>query len=189
MKYLGSKQIETERLILRATRENDLKVLWQILCIPEVNKYYLTSKLHPVWEEELPWQMQKLSHANDLDNFCWSIVLKDTNECIGQITAQSKKGYPDEIRDMGWFINPLHQRQGYAYEGAKEVIKYMFKEVGISKILTGAAIANPASWKLMEKLGFRRIDGKNYFAKYTFLPEEVELYSYELTKEDFKSNK
>ena len=40
MKMLGSKTLETKRLILHKTEEKDLKELWSILCIDEVNKYY-----------------------------------------------------------------------------------------------------------------------------------------------------
>ena len=186
MKYLGSKKLITSRLILRNTEDSDLKTLWEILCIPEVNKYYLTSKLSFNWEEELPWQMKKLAKAKNPDVFCWSIILKETNECIGQITVQEKEGYPSDIRDIGWFINPKYQRKGYASEAAQKVIDYMFQEVGIKKILTGAAIANPASWRLMEKLGFKRLTHQNKFVKYTFVPEEVEIYTYELTGGDKK---
>ena len=44
MNFIGSKVIETERLLLRPTQETDLKTLWEILCILDVNKYYLTKK-------------------------------------------------------------------------------------------------------------------------------------------------
>ena len=63
MRLLGSKKLVTSRLILRSTEESDLKTLWEILCIPEVNKYYLNCKLNFHWEEELPWQMKKLAKA------------------------------------------------------------------------------------------------------------------------------
>ena len=43
MKYLGSKEIETERLFLRSSKMPEQKRLWEILMIPEVNKWYLTS--------------------------------------------------------------------------------------------------------------------------------------------------
>ena len=61
----------------------------------------------------------------------------------------------------------------------------MFEEVGIHEIKTGAAIKNIASWKLMEKLGFQRRNS-NYQMKYTFLEEPEELYSYGMTKEEYK---
>ena len=33
MKFLGSKTLETKRLLLHKTEEKDLKILWQILLI------------------------------------------------------------------------------------------------------------------------------------------------------------
>ena len=42
MKYLGSKQLETDRLILKAQSMIEQKRLWEILMIPEVNRYFLT---------------------------------------------------------------------------------------------------------------------------------------------------
>ena len=52
MKYIGSKVLETDSLVLRPTREKDLKVLWKILLDENVSRYYLTSKINSDWEEE-----------------------------------------------------------------------------------------------------------------------------------------
>lgn len=183
MNFIGSKKIETERLILKSTEESDLKVLWQILCIPEVNRYYLTCKLHRNWEDEKKWQYMKLDHANDTDVFQWSIILKDTNECIGQISVQEKDD-DKSIRDIGWFINPKFQRKGYAFETADAILKYMFEEVKINAIETSSAVCNPASWKLMEKLGFTRRTEKTHINHYTF-GGDIEGYSYGITKEEY----
>lgn len=190
MNFIGSKVIETERLSLRPTVESDLKKLWEILCISEVNRYYLTSKMSLDWEEEKKWQYKKLATANDLDKFQWSIILKENNECIGQISVHEASMEDctitdSSIRGIGWFIHPNYQRQGLATECAKSILKYMFEDVNISEIRTGAAIKNPASWKLMEKLGFQRTN-KTYQIQYTFLKEPEELYSYVMNKEEYK---
>lgn len=190
MKFIGSRVLETERLLLRPTVKSDLKTLWEILCIPNVNRYYLTSKMSLDWEKEKIWQYKKLERANNSDVFQWSIVLKENNECIGQISVHEASLEDSTIRDIsirgiGWFITPKYQRKGLATECASEVLKYMFEEVGIHEIKTGAAIKNPASWKLMEKLGFKRRNN-NYQVKYTFLEELEELYSYGMTKEEYK---
>ncbi len=86
MRYIGSKVLETDRLILRPTCEDDLKVLWTILLDEKVSRYYLVSSINEDWEIEKKWQYSKLSHALDKNVFRWSIVLKDTNKCIGQIS-------------------------------------------------------------------------------------------------------
>lgn len=52
MKYIGSKVLESKRLILRPTEEEDLKVLWNILKNKEISKYYLVDKINNNWEDE-----------------------------------------------------------------------------------------------------------------------------------------
>ncbi len=89
---------------------------------------------------------------------------------------------PDKM--SGNLIDPFYQGKGYATEAARAMIDYMFTKADISEIRTGAAIVNPASWLIMEKLGFSR-DEKTKIVQYTFLEEPVEDYSYTLTKEDY----
>lgn len=178
MNFIGTKKLETSRLILRPTEESDLKTLWELLLIPEVNKYYLCCKISTNWEDEIKWQHKKLARANDNDVFQWSIILKETGECIGQISVQEGETDDKSIRDIGWFINPSYQRLGLSTEAAECILDYMFNEVKINKIITSAAIINPASWKLMEKLGFVRTD-KTKYNKYTFVEGEVKSYIYE----------
>ena len=184
MNFLGSKTLETERLILHKTEENDLKKLWRILCDRDISRLYLSCKINDNWEEEKKWQYKKLEKAANPDVFCWTILLKDTNEVIGQITVQ-EKGIDKSIRDVGWFISKSNQRKGYAYEAAHTILDYMFNEVEINKIETSAAIINPASWRLMEKLGFKRLE-TTHKNKYFFVEEELDSYEYELTKEEFE---
>lgn len=185
MKLLWSKTLETERLLLHKTEEKDLKKLWEILCIEDVSKYYLTTKINYNWEDEKKWQYKKLEEAANPDIFRWTIELKDSNGVIGQIDITEKSGFNDkEIRDIGWFIDPKFQKKWYGYEAAIEVLKYMFLEVGIQSIRTEAAIDNPNSWKLMEKLWFKRSDD-TMLVKYTMMKDDVEAYKYGLAKEDF----
>lgn len=186
MKMLGSKTIETERLILRSTEEQDLKTLFEILLISEVNKYYLTTKIGKTFEEDYIWQMKKLERAKNNDVFQWSIIKKEDNTCIGQISVQTKENSSIDIRDIGWFIDPKEQRKGYAYEAAKNVLNYMFNEVDIKAIETSSAVCNPASFHLMEKLGFNKRGNEVHKQKYTFVEEMVDCYSYGITKEKYK---
>ena len=60
----------------------------------------------------------------------------------------------------------------------------MFEEVQITKIITGAAIDNPASWKIMDRLGYKKLP-QTKLVTYTYLDEPVEIYTYEITKEQY----
>ena len=43
MNFIGTKTIETERLILKPQTMDEQKRLWEILMIPSVNSVYLTT--------------------------------------------------------------------------------------------------------------------------------------------------
>lgn len=196
MNFIGSKIIETDRLILKPQTMQEQKLLWEILMLPEVNRVYLTTppkfrdKLKD-WSKQEQFYEEKIKHANDPDIFEWSIYLKDTNECIGKIDYHEYSKEEDNvddksIRGVGWYINPTHQGNGYATEAAKATLKYMFEEVEITKIITGAAIDNPASWKIMNRLGYKKLPYTKQ-VQYTFLDELVEIYMYEITKEQYNN--
>lgn len=194
MLYLGSKQIETERLILKAQTMEEQKRLWEILMLPEVRKYYLTVPVK-FREKLLDWTIQEeffradMERANDLDVFRWSVFLKENGECIGKVSchkASAEDSTCDDpsIMGVGWIMDPAYQGCGYATEAAKAMIDFMFREVEVKEICTGAATQNFASWKIMEKLGFIRQDKTN-MVQYTYLDEPVEDYSYILTREEY----
>lgn len=196
MKFLGSKTLETDRLILKSQTITEQKRLWEILMIPEVNKYFLTvspkirEKLKD-WDKQKSFYEEDVKHANDNNVFRWSIFLKDTGECIGRLSCHERCEEDENINDpnirgVGWIIDPKFQGYGYGTEAAKTMIDFMFLECEIEQIITGAAICNPASWRIMEKLGFERQDATKMI-QYTFLDELTEDYSYVLTKERYLS--
>lgn len=60
MKFIGSKTLETDRLILRSSKMQEQKRLWEILMDPNVNKFYLTSgKKHAKEKEYWEYENQK----------------------------------------------------------------------------------------------------------------------------------
>ena len=198
MNLIGSKAIETERLILRSSMMEEQKRLWEILMIPEVNKWYLTSgkkhasdKEYWTWENQEKFYKSKVDKSQKPDVFCWSIFLKETKEVIGQVSAQ-EKGEDITIRDVGWFIDPKYQGKGYATEAAKAMIDYMFNEVEINEISSGAVKDNTASCRIFEKLGFTKIGEADEESPYTFYDGILTFSKYGLTKEyyfNYKNNR
>lgn len=197
MNNLGSKTIETERLILKAQTMEEQKYLWSVLMKPEVNKYYLTvptflrEKLKD-WDKQEKYYIEDMKHANDENVYRWSVFLKETDKCIGRVSCHEAHDEDENINDpsirgVGWFIDPKYQGHGYCNEAAQAMVDYMFKEVGINEIRTGAAIVNRPSWRIMEKLGFEKLD-KTCMIQYTYLDELVEDYQFILTKDMYYSN-
>lgn len=214
MKNIALKDLETERLLIKKPKMDEQITLWNILRKENVNKYYFPTPdriflnnnlkkdniedlkmareiLMPQlndWERQKPFYEKKIIDIQMGENsqkFTWSIFLKN-GEPIGQITVQPKDEYPEnpEIRDVGWFINPKYQGQGYGTEAAREVLKYMFEEVEIEKIVTSAAIINEGSWKIMEKLGFER-GGEKLSTYFDENGNILKCYCYSIDREKF----
>ena len=111
MNNLGSKTLETSRLILHKTEEKDLKELWNLLRMKEVSNYYLTTIIKEDWEEEKKWQYQKLERASQNTTYTWTIERKYDSSIIGQISIQDTE--KEDIKDIGWFLDPCMQKKGY----------------------------------------------------------------------------
>ncbi len=99
-----------------------------------------------------------------------AIVAKAENEFIGDCAFFIKK---DETRTahLGCTIMQKHWRKGYAVEAARRLMAYLLDELHLRRLIADTDVENTASWKTLEKLGFRReahfvenIWFKGYFA-------------------------
>ena len=216
MKDINSRNIITKRLELRIPTMKEQRRLWEILNLKEINQYYFPTpdrifsnhnlskykiddliKARSIFLEQLSdWERQKFFYERKINNiisqedsqkFTWSIFLKNTDTVIGQITCQEKDNEEKDVRDVGWYIDPEYQKNGYATEAANAMLEFMFNEVEIKEIKTSAAEINPASWTIMEKLGFQYIGDK----KLTYYKDKeiLTLKEYYLNKELFDNRK
>lgn len=217
MKNIPIINLETGRLILKKPTIDEQFALWNILKEEKVNRYYFPTpdrifiknnlkkdniydlkKARKIFMEQLSdWNRQKPFYDNKIldilneepnQKYTWSIFLR-TNEPIGQITVQPQEKYPNnpEVRNVGWFIDPKYQGNGYATEAAFAVLNFMFNSVEIEKVETSAAIINQGSWKIMEKLGFERVG--EYQSTYFDEDDNILMsYCYVGNKENFNNS-
>lgn len=186
MLKLGTKELETERLILRRLTVKDAEIAFKNWCNSDiVDKYVLwkkhedigvTRKQYQKWEEEY----------EDLNTYRWIVELKSNHDLIGTIDVATKF-----LRfgacEIGYCYGDKFWNKGYATESIKAVIKYLFEECGADTIFAEHMINNPASGKVMEKAGMkfegvlksRVIDKEN---------KRNDLVSYAITREDYFIN-
>lgn len=216
MQNIDSKNLYTKRLDLRIPTMKEQHRLWEILVDEKVNQYYFPTpsyifkknnlskdniddiikarsifiKQLSNWEKQKPFYEKKIDSINNQEKnvkYTWSIFLKDTDIVIGQITCQPKDDEKENIRDVGWYLDPKYQGHGYATESAIAMLDFMFNEVEITEIRTSAAKINPKSWKIMERLGFKYIGTKK--STYYKNNEILELKDYYGNKELFLNRK
>lgn len=58
---------------------------------------------------------------------------------------------------MAYYVLPDHQGRGYATEAAGLVVAYAFDELNAHSVTAEVQADNPASERVLEKLGFREV--------------------------------
>jgi RimJ/RimL family protein N-acetyltransferase len=61
-----------------------------------------------------------------------------------------------ERAELGYWIRPGEQDQGYATDAVDLGLRYAFRERGLRKVLARVFTTNPASERVLEKAGFER---------------------------------
>ncbi|HEY1927784.1 MAG TPA: GNAT family N-acetyltransferase [Caulobacteraceae bacterium] len=151
-------RLETERLILRAWREEDLDAAAATLADPRVGDWLGSfPSREQVAQRMAAWNTQLASdgvgrfalerrsggavvgavglHVVDLDF--------DTTPIAGEV-------------EIGWHLDPAAWGCGYATEAAAAVLRYGFDTLGLQRIVAFTAESNARSRAVMERLGLER---------------------------------
>ena len=136
---------ETERLLLRRYKKEDLQDLFEYLSDPEVVKYepYRPMTLRET-EETLEWRMGTEEMV--------AVELKSSRKMIGNVYL-GKRDF--EALEIGYVFHRDYWGQGYAFESCKALIQQAFSN-GTHRIFAECDPQNKRSWKLLEALGFLR---------------------------------
>lgn len=168
-------KLETDRLILRNYKTEDLSDVLAYFSDEEVSRY---EDFYPMSKEQV---REIIDEWRGMDNRLVA-ELKSASAVIGSI------GY--WIDDAGHYcmdydFNPEYGGKGYATEAGRELIRYLFQEAGIDAVYGDCDVRNEASWKLLERLGFRRmqkLDGQSYKKDRNDQPVLISTYLYGLEK-------
>ena len=154
MKHLGTKTIETKRLILRKFTLNDAEVMYQNWASdPEVTKY-LTWQPHESVEVTKAIIKEWMDDYREPENYVWCIELKEIGEAIGSIGACVRNAKVGAM-EVGYCISEAYWHQGITSEALAAVLDFLIKEVGVRRIEGRCDTRNPYSGKVMEKCGLK----------------------------------
>ena len=152
MKHLGTKQLETDRLILRRFAAEDGEVMYRNWASdPEVTKF-LTWPAHETVEVSRWVVNDWISHYGEDNFYQWAIVQKDVGEPIGGISVVS---HDDRMAkaEIGYCIGKVWWHRGFMTEALDAVIRYLIDEVGVNRIQACHDTNNPHSGAVMKKCG------------------------------------
>lgn len=162
-------ELESERLRIRPFRADDLTRIHDILNRAFGDDTALESRR--TW---LAWSIdnyRELARLYQPPYGDYALELKATGELIGSVGIVQCIGpfdvlpaFRDQLSteptglattEMGlfWAVDPAHQRQGYAAEGAHRLIQFAFEQLHLKRIIATTEFDNEASMAVMRKLG------------------------------------
>jgi len=167
--------IQTERLILRQWKEEDLELFAKLNSDPRVREYFpgLLSR------EDSNASVKPISdHIQKYGWGFWAASTIRTGEFIGFIGLEDvyfKAPFNALIPavEIGWRLAFEHWGKGYATEGAKAVLEYGFNALNLEEIVSFTAVQNMRSRAVMERIGMNH-DPKDDF-DHPKLPKEHKL--------------
>jgi ribosomal-protein-alanine N-acetyltransferase len=155
MKHLGTKNLETDRLILRRfTIENTNAMYNNWASDPEVTKY-LMWPYHKTVEISHTVLTDWINQYSKDDYYQWAIILKENgDEPIGSI-AVVKHDDTTEMVHIGYCLGKGWWKRGITSEAFAALIKFFFEEVGVNRIESRFDPRNSNSGKVMMKCGLK----------------------------------
>ena len=148
------REFETSRLRLRALREDDAKLLFDLYSSDPATGRYMSFKASSRVEETesfvKPAARYFAGQPSAIHQFVWVIVLKDSGESIGTTGIGPKN---DFTLSGGYILNPKWWEKGYATEAWQCVMDWAKRQPRVYRIEAAHHPDNPASGKVMKKAG------------------------------------
>jgi RimJ/RimL family protein N-acetyltransferase len=144
--------LATERLILRRFTHGDVPALLALLAHPSV------AGAAPEIEATETGVAMYIDQQNSYELFaegkCCDLALerKSDGQVIGRVTLVRRA---HSQAAMGWALGVEHRGQGFATEAARALVAYGFTTLGLHRIQATTDSDNPASRKVMERLGMK----------------------------------
>ncbi len=74
------------------------------------------------------------------------------------VGACGLKEVHDRQADLGYWIGVPYWGRGYATEAARLVVAFAFGALGLERVTAHALLSNPASCRVLERVGFREVE-------------------------------
>jgi [ribosomal protein S5]-alanine N-acetyltransferase len=173
---------ETERLYTREMTLADYVSLAKILQDPEVMIAYE----HAFNDAETTaWLDRQLARYKEFGFGLWAVVLKDTNEMIGQCGLSMQNFDGKQVLEIGYHLQKSFWHKGYAIEAARGCKQFAFEKLNASEVWSVIRDSNFASMNVAIRNGMT-IRGR--FVKHAY-GVDMPHYGFAVTREESQKGK
>ena len=160
-------RLETQRLVLRHQRLEDLDALWALYCNPAITQYIPDApRSYAEAKEELEWHMH--GHPRHPELGLWATLHKASGKFIGRCGLLPWTIEGQYEVEVAYTLAQDYWGQGLATEAARAILHHGFQQLRLPRLICLIDPANIASQKVAEKIGMTLerevagIDGDNF---------------------------
>lgn len=149
--YVQNKPVlETEQLILRPLRKEDVTDLKEWLGDSSIYQYWGKRPGKSDLNPELLFQKQE----KPAKSFHWGIIHKQDHKVIGDMWVYLIEN--DRMAKVAFRLSPACQGKRLMTEALVRAVIFCFEETELQSLWADVHIQNIASYKTLEKAGFKR---------------------------------
>ena len=148
----------TGRLVVRPAVAADAAPTWAYRSDPDVVRWITVAPTTYDDHERLFAEPDRLDRTLVVESADGGVVVGDLMLAVGDAWAQLEVGPAARgvQAEIGYCFAPAHQGRGYAREAVTALVDRCFGELGLRRVTADLFAANEPSWRLLERLGFRR---------------------------------
>ena len=148
------KELQSDRLLLRRIKDDDLDDIFEIYSNDEVMLYFADRfTFNDISEAEK--MIKEYNEAIDNRwNMRWGIVDKSDGKLIGTCGFHAISDYDKRV-EVGYDLNRKYWGKKIMTEALSQIISFAFNESDVNRIEAFVETPNTGSRALLEKLGFR----------------------------------
>lgn len=140
-------ELVTKRLLLRRPMAGDAGAIIDIVGDWDVARC-LARVPHPYGPADAAFFLDQVVPAE----WVWAITLQGFDELVGVVGLTPNEG--EDAAELGYWLSRAQWGRGVATEAGEAVVSYGFKMLGLPYITSGYFEENPASGRVLGKLGF-----------------------------------
>ena len=168
----GGLKLETHRLALHRPHRNDLLAITTELSKPQIVKT-LAAVPHPYSFIDATNWFGAINASWGMNSFTFGIYEKTRLEqLIGVIDLNHLLAVTHPRPTLGYWLGADHWGQGLMSEAVGALLAFAFERLNAPAVEATFLEENPASGRVMEKNGFRRVEQSLLWSRYraTYLP-------------------
>ena len=142
--------LETERLLLRSFRGDDLDAYAPLCADPEVMRFIgtgVTLTRAEAWRS----MAAMLGHWNLLGYGMFAVERRDTGRLVGRAGFLDPPDWPGF--ELGWLLGREHWGLGFAREAARRLLDFAHADLGRDRVISLIRPGNERSIRVAESIG------------------------------------